>query len=115
MSKEIPLSIDRRVLWKYLNIKISRSVNYAHTFGIMNILIDELIKDLNNEKQIKIENFGTLQLIKTKPRVYFHLKFRKKMKSSGKKILRFKICKKMRDKLAENIDLDRTFGDNYNE
>lgn len=83
---------SKKDLW----ILISKSMNKIHrlhVLSIINILIDEMIKDLLAGKSIKIKNFGTFKLNSLKPKKIVNLltnrvKFAQKTKS-----LRFRMSK----------------------
>lgn len=102
MNKEI----NKRVFWRFVNLKIKRVIHHYHVFAVISILFDEIIKDLSGGKDIKIFNFGNLSLKSTKPRKYYDVRFNKIMESSGNKILKFSLSKKLRTKLISYICLD---------
>jgi len=104
-------SIDKRKLWRYVNKKINRSIHYYHVLSVISILFDEMIKDLRSEKNIKIYNFGTLLPKTMNPRKYFNVRYQKVMESSGNRILRFILSPKIRKKIINNLDLDKTLKD----
>lgn len=101
------MSISKRALWRYVNIKINRIINHYHVFAVITILFDEMIKDFKDGKEIKIFNFGTFSLNKTKPRRYYNVVFKKIMTSKGYHILRFKMSPQIRKKLCENLNIDK--------
>jgi nucleoid DNA-binding protein len=105
------LSINKRILWRYINRKINRIIHHYHVFSVITILFDEMLKDLIRGKSIKISNFGTLSLKQMKPRKYFDVRFQQVMQSKGHKILRFKLAAPFRKKLVDHLDLDKTFKD----
>lgn len=113
--KPFPISINKRMLWRYVNGKLNHSINHAHVFSVICILFEELFEDFKNGKDVKIYNFGTFQIRQMKPRRYHHVKLLKMMESCGYKILRFSLSKKIRTKLCNSLDVDKTFEDNYNE
>lgn len=104
-------SISKRSLWRYVNIKINRTVHYSHVLSVIAILFEELASDLDKGAEIKIFNFGTLFLKKTKPRRYHNVRYMCVMQSGSNKILRFIPSTKFRNKICNLIDLDKTFGD----
>ena len=77
--------------------------------GVISILFEEIIKDFKNEERIKIYNFGTLRMKKTKPRPYHHVRYGVFMMSEGKNILEFLLSKKIRNKICSQIDMKKTF------
>ena len=107
----IPISISKKVLWQYVNLKINRFVHHAHVYSVITILFDEMVKDLVNGKDIKIVNFGTLILKQMKPRKYHNVRYMQVMQSGGSKILRFSLTPKIRKKICDFLDIDKTFGD----
>jgi nucleoid DNA-binding protein len=112
MPNEIPAeSIDKRVLWRYVNKKINRVIHHYHVFSVINILFDEIVEDLKQGNQIRIANFGVLELKETKPRKHFDFKKQKIVLSRSYKILRFSLSEKIKKKLTKYLDLDATFKD----
>lgn len=105
------LSVNKRILWRYVNRKLKHLTHHYHVFSVLTILFDEIIRDLKSGKSIRIFNFGTLSLKQMKPRKYFDVRFQKVMQAEGKKILRFKLAPALRKKLVSYLDLDKTFKD----
>jgi nucleoid DNA-binding protein len=100
------ISISRAALRRYVNKKIKRAVHTYHVLGIINILFDEMLKDLKDGKEIKIFNLGVLSLKPTKPRRYYNVVFKKTMMSNGKKILRFKMARNLHKKIITHLDTE---------
>lgn len=111
MVKEFSDSINRRTLWRFVNQKLNRLVHHYHVASIIEILFQEMLKDLKNGKPIKIFNFGTLVLKKTKPRKYYNVIHKQVMLSKGYKILRFTLAPPIRKKLCDYLDIDKTLKD----
>src|SRR5574337_176541 len=99
------LSIDRRILWKYVNKKINRIIHYYHVCGVIAILFDEILKDLKAGKTIKIYNFGRLALRETKSRKYYDVRHQKVMQSDPHKILNFFLAPQIRKILRSHLDI----------
>lgn len=97
-------SINKRLLWRYVNIKINRIIHHYHVFSVITILFDEILKDLVSGKIIKIKNFGLLQLKDTKPRKYHDVRFNKVLISKSHRILKFTLDRLIRKKLCANLD-----------
>ena len=104
--KNIPDSITKRILWRYVNKQINRSIHHYHVFSVISILFDEIINDLKDGKKIKIFNFGTLSLNQLKSRKYFHFIERVVKRAPAYKILRFKLSDKLSNELRNHIDID---------
>lgn len=97
-------SINKRDFWRFVNRKLNRRFNHSHVFSVISILFEEMIKDLKEEKPIKIFNFGVLSLKKTKPRRYFDVNHQKVMLSKGHRILRFTLSPIIKKKLCKQLD-----------
>lgn len=102
-------SISKKSLWKYVNKKIKKTIHYYHVFSIISILFEEIIKDLREEKELKVFNFGTLILQKTKPKKYHDVRYQKVMQAPAHKLMKFSLAKKIRNKLCNYLDIDTTF------
>ena len=105
-------SISRRNLWRYVNRKIKRIIHHYHVNAVITILFEEMLKDLVQGKEIKIANFGTLLLKKTKPRKHHNVLLRQMVVAPGRRLMRFFLTKKIHRKLIEFLDLDKSgFGE----
>lgn len=68
------------------------SIHKWHILSILNILIEEIIKDLKNGKNLHIKNFGYLSLNKLKPKKIISLNSQTKFVKSTKS-LRLRLSK----------------------
>jgi nucleoid DNA-binding protein len=107
--KNLPDSITKRVLWRYVNKKIKRTIHHYHVFSVITLLFEEMIKDLISGKEIKIHNFGILSLKQLPARKYHDVNERVVKQAIPHRILRFILSKKLRNKLRKHLDLDATF------
>jgi nucleoid DNA-binding protein len=105
----LPTSVDRRVLWKYVNRKFKGTIHHYHVLAVITILFDEMVKDLKQGKQIEIANFGTLSLKQMKPRFHHDVRLKRMVHVPGRRTLRFALASKIRNKLCLSLDIDRTF------
>lgn len=110
---EQPLNIDKRFFWKYVNRKIGRKVKSYHVISIINLLFEEITNDLKSGKGLKIFNFGEILLKNTKPRKYHDVRYNRIMLSAGNKMLKLALPRVIRKKLCKMLDIDRTFGGDY--
>jgi nucleoid DNA-binding protein len=108
-------NISKRNLWLYVNRKIKRSIHHYHVFSVISILFEEMVKDLQEGKEIKIANFGIFILKDMPPRRYHHVILRKIMESPGHRIMRFVLTTKISKKLCSSLDLDNFIKNNYDE
>lgn len=98
------LSISKRDLWRYVNIKIDRCVNHYSVFGVINILFDEILKDLQEGKSVEIHNFGVLQTKKMNPRLYHDYQEQTKKMSVSNRMLKFTLSPTLKKILYQYID-----------
>lgn len=111
MENDIPVNVSKRTFWRYVNVKIKRVTHHYHVFSVISILFEEMLNDLKQGKEIKIFNLGTLLLKETKPRLYHDVNKKQVVLSEKKKILKFKLARKLKKRLTGNLDIDRTFKD----
>jgi nucleoid DNA-binding protein len=104
----ISQSVSKRDLWRYVNRKIGRLVHRYHVFAVISILFEEMVKDLCQDKPVKIANLGIITLQSTKPRWYHHVTLRKMVLSPGYRVMRFLLAKPIHKKIVSSLDLDRT-------
>ena len=103
MNKEI----SKKLFWRYVNLKIKRSVHHYHVFAVLSILFEEIAKDLDSGKELNIFNLGTLILKPIKSKTYHDVRFRKVMISTKKnRSLKFNLSKKIKEKLIKLAYID---------
>lgn len=102
------LNVDKRGLWRLVNRKFKGLIHHYHVLAIITILFDEIVKDLKEGKVLRILNLGNITLKKMGPRYYHNVRQRKMVYSEGYKILRFSLSSKIRKKIFENLDVDKT-------
>ncbi len=107
----IPTSISKRILWRYVNVKIKRIVHHYHVFSIITILFEEIIKDLVSGKSIEIFNLGVFSLKKNKPRLHYDISKKTFAVSDGRKVMRLSLSPKLKKIICKHVDLDKTFKD----
>ena len=89
------MKISKRKLSTLVAKELKGIVHSLHILSVINILIDEIVKELKNGNSIKIINFGTLSLKNMKPKKFLDLSTRKILWSKQYKTLRFKLTKKI--------------------
>jgi nucleoid DNA-binding protein len=104
----LQLNVDKRTLWQYVNRKFKGIIHHYHVLAVITILFEEMISDLKQGKQIDIFNLGTLSLKQMKPRQYHDVRHRRMMHAQGRRVLRFSLSSKIRKKLCDNLDIDKT-------
>lgn len=82
-------------LWALVSKKINHSIHRLHIISVINILIDEMIKELKRGNKIKIPGFGTFSINELKP---------KKIRSVVSKKIKFaQRTKSLRFRLSRNL------------
>jgi len=84
---------------------IHRTIHHYHVFSVISILFDEILIELKNKGQLKINNLGILTLKKMKPRSYFNIIEQKVMRAEGNRILRFTLAPLIRKKIVSHLDI----------
>lgn len=99
--------ISKKLFWRFVNVKINRAVHHYHVFAVLSILFEEMVKDFDEGKEIKIFNLGKLALTPTKHKKYFDIRFQKTMVSTkNNRSLKFILQKNIKDKLSSLVSLD---------
>jgi nucleoid DNA-binding protein len=106
---DLPNSITKRILWRYVNDKIHHSIHHYHVFSVLTILFEEILADLKAGQELHIHNFGTLSLTPNKVRKYFNLFHQKVMESKPHKLLSFILEPKISQRLKDLLDWNKTF------
>ena len=104
----LPLNVDKRTLWQFINRKFRGVIHHYHVLAVITILFEEMISDLKQGKSIEIFNLGTISLKQMKSRKYHNVRHRQMMFAPGRKVLRFSLSNKIRKKLCDNLDIDKT-------
>lgn len=85
--------IDKYKLFNLVFQKLN--IHRLHVFSVLNILIDELIKELRTGNSIKINNFGEFKLKSIKPKKIRNIATGQIKFIKTTKVLRFKLADKL--------------------
>lgn len=102
------INISKRDFWRYVNRKFRKLFHHYHIYNIINILFDEMIKDLKSGKTINIFNFGKLRLQQNMPRKHFDVVTRQVEISKSNNIMKFDLSSKIKNKVRQHLDLSKT-------
>lgn len=91
------------------------NIKHIHILSVIDIIFEELVKNLFIGKEFIIKNFGRFLIKKMPSRSYFNFQTGKVEKSIGNKLLRFKLDKKIRFKLLNYLNVEKTFNKENNE
>src|ERR1700677_260949 len=111
-------NIDKITFARYVSEKVNRagySVSQLHVRSVINVLFEEIVKDLEQGTILSITNFGELLLKQLPGQHHRHLKNDDYVFSPGHKSLRFYLVRKLRKFLLSNLDLDKSFPEHYDE
>ncbi len=113
--KDIPTSISKKILWRYVNKKLNYSIHHYHVFSVISILFEELVKDLTSGKEIMINNFGTFVLQQMPDRHYHDFRDGTIKLGTGHKLLHMFLPDKLKKKLIQHLNIEDTWkGQNEN-
>jgi len=86
-------------------------IKFKHISAVINIIFEELVKDLFRGKHFIIKNLGQFLIKRMPPQRYFNFQTGKVEKSVGNKLLRFKLDETTRLKLLNYLNVEKTFNE----
>jgi len=101
--------IRKDAFCRFVSNKINNILELSHICSVINILLDEMIKDLTEGKSIEIYNFGTLELKKIDNRPYHNINNGQLLMSKGQRAMRFTLLPKIKNIIKKNLDIEKTF------
>jgi nucleoid DNA-binding protein len=107
VSEEI-ISFSKLKLLVFRRLKFI--VKRNHVVAILYLLVEEMIEELFSGNDIEIGNFATIKLKRNPAGTIINglTKIEEEYKAST--TIRFELKKKLRDKLANNLDIKKVFG-----
>ena len=104
---------DKKNFWRYVNLKIKRSVHHYHVFSVMSILFEEIAKDWMSGKELDVHNFAKMSLKKTVSKNRYDVVLKKVVFSNTKKrVLSFVLSKKVKKILHQFLVVGEPDKDN---
>lgn len=103
--------MSKKQLKSAVNKNLNKLVKLIDTVAIIDILIDEIYKDFAAGKSLSVFNFGKFVIMPAKPRKHFERISRTVKISPGSNRVTFTFTNKVRKKLLQLIDLDKSFKD----
>jgi len=101
-----PISISKIKFLNDLVKKMRRLITRFEIMSIMNVFFEELMKDLESGREIKVHNFGSLWLKTNLPRAKYNPLKKAAVLCKSYRIYSFKIAKSIKKELLENWDID---------
>lgn len=96
--------------------KFGKKIGHKHIKPVVMILLDELKRDLTEDrKTLVIENFAKIRYSLPKPKKYFSFVSKQVEESDGNPLLKFQLFKFIRKRIISLVDVDKTFGTDYDE
>ncbi len=116
MPKELQSFFNRRQFVFYIARKIKKKINMngLHSACIIGILFDEIYKDIFDDKEIKIYNFGTLCTRRTVIGTKHHVVLRKQTKFRDIKRMYLFLDESIKKVIDVYLDVDKTLEAYYN-
>jgi nucleoid DNA-binding protein len=89
------MKYNKKTLWRLIVKNANKKVHSLHIISILNILIEEIVKELKLGNNIEIKNFGTLKVNKIKPKKILAVNTREITFIKSIKLLRFTLSKEI--------------------
>lgn len=97
---------NKQKLWWFITRRINHSVHRLHVISIINILIEELVKELRIGNEIKLPNFGIFKIKELKPKKIRNIATKDIKFVKRTKALRFRLSRKI-SKYLSNKSLEK--------
>jgi nucleoid DNA-binding protein len=102
-------NVDKRMLSRIVAEKFRGKIKFLHVMSVVNILFEELFRELLKNKFVIIGNFGSFIFKLLPPRRHYKVNSKQIVVSEGKQIIRFELDKKIHQILKDNLDVAKTF------
>ncbi len=93
--------------------EIYDTLDGKYSVAEINSVIDEYIQSwqsmLRQGEEIKIKNFGSFKLKKSKPRKFVNIASGEAQQSSGRNLLKISLSKRLKRKIIKSIDIFKSF------
>ncbi len=93
--------MNKQQLVKFIGGELKGSISYFDIFSVVNILIDELKKEIINTKQVTVPNFGKFSLKEFKPKMIKNVRNGKLQLTKAYTALRFTISRNILKQLTK--------------
>lgn len=93
--------MNKQQLVKLIAGELDGDISYFDIFSVVNILIDELRKEIINTKQVTIPNFGKFILKEFKPKMIKNVRNGKRQLTKAYTALRFTISRNILKQLMK--------------
>lgn len=100
--------INKKILSEYTYNMLGGEIEYKHILAVASILLEEIAKDMLNNKSIKIHNFMKMKIFNRKATEYHNCKTRKITLSPATKHIRMTFLPKVKRIFLDSLDVDKT-------
>lgn len=97
-------SIDKQKICKEISNKTQ--ISNEHVISVVNLLLEEIFKELKKGNKIHIRNFGSLEIFQPKPKKIVNINTGKEEMSIRKKRLRFRLDDQLSWFVSKLIDTE---------
>lgn len=91
-------TIAKRRIAERISEKLGSGQN--ETLQIIQSFLDEIVNELGNGNRLEFRDFGVFETVERKPRMALNPKTLEKVPVAAKMVVRFKVGRKMKDKVA---------------
>ncbi len=98
-------TINKKNISLLITKKLNNNISYKNISDVISIFFEELFKELKTGKKIKIKNFCSFKLEKTKPRRYFNYWTKQFAISKGRPQFKIQLSYSLRKKISKHLDL----------
>jgi len=115
VPEKLPLCINRKMFVRYVCRRLQFEIDSIHVACIAGILFDEIMKDMFNNKEIKIHNFAVLRLYQLSDQMGHDVVRRTTVVKKGVKVLRLILDEAIKNIVDLHLDVEKTLEARYND
>ncbi len=101
--------VSKQALFRLVHQKVKQLLTRNHVLTICEILFEEILKDINNDKTVMIYNFGKFYMEKKNIREFYSYKYKDWCKTREYNYTRFTLTRHWKSPVIQSIDYERTF------
>jgi len=88
--------MNKKIIVGLVSKKLNGLINSYHVFSVINIFIDELVRELKNNNKVVIHNFATFEMIDIKSKVIKRVSDGKSKITVPSRALRLRLARKIK-------------------
>lgn len=98
------INLDKSQICRFISDRTK--VPFKDVESIINILLEEIVRELKSDRKVKIQNFGAFELFQTKQHRIFNIHTNEHDVVESKKRLRFSLDRKLASFLSNFVKLE---------